>query len=141
MEKTTPPSAWSSWNCTLSDTLSLLKSRNMGMANFFGNSNVFNVSNNRHKYFVIFSQIVRKYFCIQATSCSAERTFSTGGSTVTAKRSKLDPENVNKLVYLRENLGKVKIESWCWKMMKRKRWNNNAWLKLQTKINLINRLT
>ena len=29
---------------------------------------------------------------------------------MTAKRSKLDPENVNKLVYLRENLGKVNIE-------------------------------
>ena len=35
---------------------------------------------------------------------------STGGSTVTAKRNKLEPDNVNKLVYLRENLGKVKIE-------------------------------
>lgn len=31
-------------------------------------------------------------------------------SAVTAKRNKLEPDNVNKLVYLRENLGKVKIE-------------------------------
>ena len=62
------------------------------------------------KQFPLLSRIVKKYFCIQATSCSAERTFSTGGTTVTAKRSKLDPENVNKLVYLRENLGKVNIE-------------------------------
>ena len=29
---------------------------------------------------------------------------------MTARRSKLEPENVNMLVYLRENLGKVQIE-------------------------------
>ena len=29
---------------------------------------------------------------------------------MTVKRNKLDPDNVNKLVYLRENLGKVKID-------------------------------
>ena len=62
------------------------------------------------KQFPMLSKIVRKYFCIQATSCSAERTFSTGGTTVTAKRSKLEPDNVNMLVYLRENPGKVHIE-------------------------------
>ena len=37
-------------------------------------------------------------------------TVKTGGSIVRAKRNKLDPENVNKLVYLRENLGKVTID-------------------------------
>ena len=52
----------------------------------------------------------QKVFLHQATSCSTERTFSTGGSKVRAKRSKLDQENVNNLVFLRENLGKVKIE-------------------------------
>lgn len=55
-------------------------------------------------------QVVKKYFCIQSTSCSAERTFSTGGSTVTTKRTKLDPVNVNMLVYLRENMNKIKLE-------------------------------
>jgi hypothetical protein len=53
---------------------------------------------------------VKKYFCIQSTSCSAERTFSTGGSTVTAKRNKLDPLNVNMMVYLRENMNKIKLD-------------------------------
>ena len=53
---------------------------------------------------------MKKYFCIQSTSCSAERTFSTGGSTVTAKRTKLDPINVNMMVYLRENMNKIKLE-------------------------------
>ena len=58
----------------------------------------------------IYFQVVKIYFCIQATSCSAERTFSTGGSTVTTKRTKLDPVNVNMLVYVRENMNKIKIE-------------------------------
>ena len=35
---------------------------------------------------------------------------NTGGSTVTAKRTKLDPTNVNMLVYLRENMNKIKID-------------------------------
>ena len=53
---------------------------------------------------------MKKYFCMQSTSCSAERTFSTNGSTVTTKRTKLDPLNVNMLVYLRENMNKIKID-------------------------------
>ena len=62
------------------------------------------------KQFPLLAKVVKKYFCIQSTSCSAERTFSTGGSTVTTKRTKLDPVNVNMLVYLRENMNKIKIE-------------------------------
>ena len=53
---------------------------------------------------------MKKYFCIQSTSCSAERTFSTGGSTVTTKRTKLDPVNVNMLVDLRENMNKIQLD-------------------------------
>ena len=47
---------------------------------------------------------------MQSTSCSAERTFSTSGSTVTTKRTKLDPVNVNMLVYVRENMNKIKLD-------------------------------
>ena len=47
--------------------------------------------------------------CIQASSSSSERTFSASGNIVTPKRNKLDPENVNLLVYLKENLGNIKI--------------------------------
>ena len=63
---------------------------------------------NEHQ-FPLLSKVVKKYFCVQATSCSSERTFSTGGNIVTPKRNKLDPENVNLLVYLKENLGKVQL--------------------------------
>ena len=58
--------------------------------------------------FIMF-QVARKYLCIQATSCSSERAFSTGGQTVTAKRYNLDPVNVHMMVYIRENLGKIKM--------------------------------
>ena len=61
------------------------------------------------KQFPSLAKVVKKYMCIQASSSSSERTFSASGNIVTPKRNKLDPENVNLLVYLKENLGKVKI--------------------------------
>ena len=60
----------------------------------------------------LLSKAARQLLCIQATSCSSERAFSTGGLTVTAKRTKLDPENVHMLVYCKENLQKVTIRKW-----------------------------
>ena len=60
--------------------------------------------------FPMLAKIVKRYFCIQSTSCSSERTFSIGEDTVTAKRNRLDPNNVHMLVYLRENLKKVKLD-------------------------------
>ena len=61
------------------------------------------------KQFPSLARVVKKYMCIQASSSSSERTFSASGNIVTPKRNKLDPENVNLLVYLKENLGKIKI--------------------------------
>ena len=63
----------------------------------------------------IFFKAVKKYFCIQSTSCSAERTFSTGDSTVTAKRNKLDPINVNMIFlfqrkYEQDQTGQTDLE-------------------------------
>jgi hypothetical protein len=37
-------------------------------------------------------------------------TFCTGGSIVNAKRSKLDPHNVNMIASLRENMEKVQLD-------------------------------
>ena len=44
------------------------------------------------------------YFCIPATSVPSERAFSISGHIVRAKRACLLPENVQKLVFLAENL-------------------------------------
>lgn len=72
--------------------------------------NVLQFWKEHQKTFPMLAKIVKRYFCIQSTSCSAERTFSIGGDTVTAKRNRLDPKNVHMLVYIRENAGKVKLE-------------------------------
>ena len=63
---------------------------------------------NEHQ-FPLLAKVVKKYFCLQASSASSEQTFSTSGNIVTPRRKKLDPENVNMLVYLKGNLGKVKL--------------------------------
>ena len=49
---------------------------------------------------------------LQPTSCSSERLFSTGGKTVTNYRTKLDSENVQMIVYCKENMPKLTINKW-----------------------------
>ena len=64
------------------------------------------------KEYPLLSRAAKKYLCIQPTSCSSERTFSTGGKTVSSVRTKLDTENVHMLVYCKENMSKLKITKW-----------------------------
>ena len=54
-------------------------------------------------------KICQNYLVIQATSCASERTFSSGGATLTTQKTKLDPTNVYYLVYCKENLPKIKL--------------------------------
>ena len=64
----------------------------------------------RHtKIYPLLSRAVRKYFAVQATSCSSERTFSKAGKTVTAARTCLSTVNVNMIIYVKENLPKIKL--------------------------------
>ena len=72
--------------------------------------NVLSFWKEHQRTFPMLAKIVKRYFCIQSTSCSSERTFSIGGDTVTAKRNRLDPKNVHMLVYIRDNLAKVKLD-------------------------------
>ena len=53
--------------------------------------------------------MAKKYLGIVATSVPSERLFSMAGNVVTAKRCALEPENVEKLVFLHDNLPPVKL--------------------------------
>ncbi|XP_041954210.1 E3 SUMO-protein ligase ZBED1-like [Alosa sapidissima] len=50
------------------------------------------------------AKLARSYLAICGTSVRAERVFSTAGNIVTKQRSSLEPENVNHLVFLANNL-------------------------------------
>jgi len=67
----------------------------------------------KSKDFPLLARAAKKYLCIQASSASSERVFSATGSIVSHKRTKLDPMNVNMLVYCKDNLPKVKIFKWA----------------------------
>ena len=49
------------------------------------------------------STMAKKYLCIPATSVPAERVFSTAGDAVTAQRSQLKSEHVDRLIFLKKN--------------------------------------
>jgi hypothetical protein len=44
------------------------------------------------------------YLCIPATSVASERIFSTAGDLVTAQRSCLSGDQVDRLIFLKKNL-------------------------------------
>ncbi|XP_074608742.1 uncharacterized protein LOC141863174 [Acropora palmata] len=47
--------------------------------------------------------LAKKYLCIPATSVPSERVFSTAGEIVTAQRSQLKSEHVDRLIFLKKN--------------------------------------
>jgi hypothetical protein len=47
--------------------------------------------------------VARQVLGIVATSAPSERVFSTGGNVVTQLRQRLDPQNVDKLIFLNQN--------------------------------------
>ena len=55
----------------------------------------------------LLSNLAKRYLCVQPTSCSCERTFSTSGNTITNKRTRLSPNQVKMLVYVKENYHKI----------------------------------
>ena len=57
----------------------------------------------------ILSKFARKYLCIPASSASSERAFSTAGNVVTCRRTTLAVDNVEKIVFIKENINKFKI--------------------------------
>lgn len=57
----------------------------------------------------LLSEQARKWLCIPASSTSSERAFSASGNIVSFKRTKLQPENVDKLLYIQQNYDKVEL--------------------------------
>ncbi|XP_045034490.1 E3 SUMO-protein ligase ZBED1-like [Daphnia magna] len=53
--------------------------------------------------FPLLAIYARQILGIVATSASSERVFSTGGNVVTQQRQRLDPQNVDKLIFLSAN--------------------------------------
>ena len=57
----------------------------------------------------ILSTYARKYLCIPASSATSERAFSTAGNVVTSRRTTMHVDNVEKIVFIKENINKFKI--------------------------------
>lgn len=53
------------------------------------------------------AKLAKKFLSAPATSVSSERMFSTSGAICSDKRSRLLPDNLEKLVYLCKNLKAV----------------------------------
>ena len=56
----------------------------------------------------ILSEIARSVLAIPASSAKSERVFSKGGNIVTAKRTRLNPKKVEKILVIQENKKKVR---------------------------------
>jgi hypothetical protein len=54
--------------------------------------------------FPLLARLAKRVLAIPSTSVSSERVFSTAGDIVTATRSALNPENVDRLIFLKRNL-------------------------------------
>ena len=50
------------------------------------------------------AKVAKVFLAIPATSISSERTFSVAGLTVNSLRSSLDPDTVDKIVFVNKNL-------------------------------------
>ena len=56
--------------------------------------------------FPLLASLAGLYLCVQASSVASERMFSSAGDIVTATRACLDPENVDRLIFLKKNMSK-----------------------------------
>ena len=62
-----------------------------------------------HRSYPRLAKMAQKYISIVATSVPSERLFSIAGIIVSAKRAALDPENVETLLFLHDNLPSLSL--------------------------------
>ena len=55
----------------------------------------------------LLAPLAKRILAIPASSAKSERVFITGGNTVTAKRNRIAPKNVENLIKIKENMSKV----------------------------------
>ena len=58
------------------------------------------------------SEAAGKWLCVPASSAPSEQVFSSGGNIFSYKRTKLQPEQVEKLLYIQQNYDRVKIKTY-----------------------------
>lgn len=56
------------------------------------------------------AMLVKKTWCIPASSVRSEEVFSVAGDILRPNRARLSPENVHMLVFLAENIGETKTQ-------------------------------
>ena len=59
----------------------------------------------------ILSESAKQVMCVPASSATSERLFSASGNLVTDRRTTVDPENVNMVVYIQQYLKLFKFGS------------------------------
>ncbi|XP_030752727.1 zinc finger BED domain-containing protein 4-like isoform X2 [Sitophilus oryzae] len=57
--------------------------------------------NHKHSFYSSIRPIANRYFCVVGTSVPCERLFSVAGNIASDERSRLDPERLDKLIFLK----------------------------------------
>ena len=60
------------------------------------------------KKFPLLSRLARKFLCIPASSATLERVFLTAGNVVSERKTSLSIDNIEMLVYMKENMKELK---------------------------------
>jgi len=65
---------------------------------------------NQRKKYPILSRLARKFLSIPAASATSERVFSTAGNIVTPRRTSLGVDNIEMLVFMKENMAMLNAD-------------------------------
>ena len=72
------------------------------------NEDLLSFWNEKKKDFPWLSTFARALLCVPATSTPSERVFSVAGMVLSAKRSRLSPQRVNKIIFIHDNYREFK---------------------------------